>query len=227
MTKTSKEDILDTARQMFNEQGLGNVTMAGLARALGVTNGNLWYHFKNKAALVDALLEQLDRIQEARASDRPGPHGDVLYEAAVQLQLFARELDDFRFVYRDLHLEETRSRNADRLRKRRYTRSREKILDFLLEMKRQGHLKIQEGEVSGLAYRILMVVRHNIEFMRESGMSYGSRKDPVTATLLCQFDLYGPLMKRGSCDRFRQLLLDARLSNRIKAESRMMLGAAV
>ena len=54
----TRDRILKTARALFNAHRFGNVTTADLARECGIAEGNLWYHFKNKRALLDALTEQ-------------------------------------------------------------------------------------------------------------------------------------------------------------------------
>lgn len=58
--------LLETARQLFNEQGVEAVTMSQIAQAAGVGKGTLYRHFENKMALCFALLDQDQReLQEA------------------------------------------------------------------------------------------------------------------------------------------------------------------
>jgi len=51
--------ILDTAECVFYEQGVARTSLADIAQAAGVTRGAIYWHFKNKSDLFDALFERV------------------------------------------------------------------------------------------------------------------------------------------------------------------------
>lgn len=53
----TKEMIMDAARDLFSEKGYQHVSMRQIAKELGYSHGALYYHFKNKAELFYALVE--------------------------------------------------------------------------------------------------------------------------------------------------------------------------
>lgn len=53
--------LLDTAAQLFEAQGVADVTMSAIAKAAGVGKGTLYRHFNNKTDLCHALLDQDQR----------------------------------------------------------------------------------------------------------------------------------------------------------------------
>ncbi len=55
----TKERILKTALELFNLHGVEAVTTRQIAMALGMSQGNLYYHFAKKEHIVQALYEQL------------------------------------------------------------------------------------------------------------------------------------------------------------------------
>ena len=55
----TRQRILDTARELFNEAGLARVGVREIARALEMSPGNLAYHFATKDELVAALVKEL------------------------------------------------------------------------------------------------------------------------------------------------------------------------
>lgn len=56
---TTKEKILAAALKLFNEKNTQAATTNHIAAALGISPGNLHYHFKNREAIVFALYEQM------------------------------------------------------------------------------------------------------------------------------------------------------------------------
>ena len=59
-----REQILDTAAQLFIQHGYYGLSMRQIAEAVGVTKAALYYHFKDKEALFLAILESyLEKIE--------------------------------------------------------------------------------------------------------------------------------------------------------------------
>lgn len=54
-----RDQVIATALAMFNEQGVGPVSTNHIASAVGISPGNLYYHFRNKEDIVWALLEAM------------------------------------------------------------------------------------------------------------------------------------------------------------------------
>jgi TetR/AcrR family transcriptional regulator, tetracycline repressor protein len=55
----SREDVVDGALTLLDEVGLDELTMRRLAQALDVQAGAIYWHFKNKQALIDAMTETM------------------------------------------------------------------------------------------------------------------------------------------------------------------------
>lgn len=56
---STKRRIIQTAVQLFNEQGVGKVSTNHIAAAASMSPGNLYYHFKNKSEIIGAILHQM------------------------------------------------------------------------------------------------------------------------------------------------------------------------
>ncbi len=100
MSKTTREKILDTGLTMFNALGERNVTTNHIADELGISPGNLYYHFKSK----DDIVAQLFALYESRMDDVLSRRKRSLTIDDVHLQL-QRVFDcmwTYRFLYRDL-----------------------------------------------------------------------------------------------------------------------------
>ena len=55
----TRDRILETARNLFNDEGLAQVSTNRIATELDISPGNLHYHFKKKEVLVAWLLRRL------------------------------------------------------------------------------------------------------------------------------------------------------------------------
>jgi AcrR family transcriptional regulator len=82
--------ILMCAMQAFNEHGYHGTSVRDIARRVGVTVPALYYHYKNKQALLTTLLETsmrdvLDRCQAAvaEAGDEPVARFSAMIECIV------------------------------------------------------------------------------------------------------------------------------------------------
>ena len=78
MVRRTKEEaqetrsaILEAAEQAFYERGVARTTLADIAALAGVTRGAIYWHFSNKADLVQAMLDSLHEPLEelAKASE--------------------------------------------------------------------------------------------------------------------------------------------------------------
>ena len=54
-----KLEILETARKLFNESNTQAVTTNHIAKAMGISPGNLHYHYKNREEIIRILYTQM------------------------------------------------------------------------------------------------------------------------------------------------------------------------
>ena len=97
----TRERILATALQLFNESGTGAVSTNHIADALGISPGNLYYHFRNKEEIIRALFEQ----QFARWDELYALPDDRMPTLADLQQLVRTTFViawEYRFMYREL-----------------------------------------------------------------------------------------------------------------------------
>lgn len=83
----TREQLLDAAERVFCEHGVSRTSLAEVAAAAGVTRGAVYWHFKDKADLFEAMCERatlpLDLLlSEAASSPCSDPMG-ALRELAI------------------------------------------------------------------------------------------------------------------------------------------------
>lgn len=169
MARKTRERVLDVAQRLFNSQRFGNVTTAMLADAAGISEGNLWYHFREKRAVLDALSERFLAQCERRLAIQPRRDG-VLEAYADYLRILADEMRAFRFLYRD---QADYGEHSDAVLRRLPLIYRDTIGQFrafLLHMHEAGLLEMQRDRIDPLAVNIVIVLRFYMEFAREAGL---------------------------------------------------------
>jgi TetR/AcrR family acrAB operon transcriptional repressor len=55
----TRNRILDTAELVFHERGVSRTSLAEVAEAAGLTRGAIYWHFRNKADLFDAMMSRV------------------------------------------------------------------------------------------------------------------------------------------------------------------------
>jgi len=63
-TESPRDRLLEAAMIMFHHRGIDGTTLAEIAKGARVPPGNVYYHFRTKEALVEAVFEA--RIEELR-----------------------------------------------------------------------------------------------------------------------------------------------------------------
>lgn len=103
MARKTKEEaletrslILDTAEQVFAEQGVSCTSLADIAAAAGVTRGAIYWHFKNKADVFTAMIDRVSLPIESLFSNvadnpqHPDPLGELRAACLSILQSLVR-----------------------------------------------------------------------------------------------------------------------------------------
>lgn len=71
VTKSAEErknEILDVAEQLFVEKGFDNTSTNDIINEVGIARGTLYYHFKSKEEILDAMVERIRRDKIAQAA---------------------------------------------------------------------------------------------------------------------------------------------------------------
>ena len=77
----SRQDWLRAAVQVFGRDGLEGVRVDPLARGLGVTKGSFYWHFRDRADLLEALIDLWEEETTwliTQASEASGPYDRLL-----------------------------------------------------------------------------------------------------------------------------------------------------
>ena len=86
---TSKEQILQTSRELIRQQGWSTVSIRSVAAACGVSVGSIYNYFDSKAELVGATVERDARVRPDAFTDQftAEKFADVLFSLMLSALL--------------------------------------------------------------------------------------------------------------------------------------------
>lgn len=61
----TKEKILEISLEMFSKQGYSSVSIRDICKEVGIKESSVYYHFKNKQSIFDALLDRFIKISSS------------------------------------------------------------------------------------------------------------------------------------------------------------------
>jgi AcrR family transcriptional regulator len=101
-SQQTKNNIIQKAIDLFNEHGTAAVSLNSLAEALGISTGNLQYHYRSKEDIVRAILEVMFKDWNAVYQEMgTGSFTmDTLYRI---LRINFKLVWKYRFFYRELN----------------------------------------------------------------------------------------------------------------------------
>lgn len=94
----TKQTILNASLQLFNERGISNVSLRMIADEMGISVGNLQYHFKKREDIVEMLyFELVEKIDSIAVVE---PHDLLKSLFAISTEMFLA-LYEYRFFLLD------------------------------------------------------------------------------------------------------------------------------
>jgi AcrR family transcriptional regulator len=110
MATHTRDKILETALAMFNAQGVHTVGVRDIARAVGISPGNLAYHFPQKDVLVSALM---DRLHGANTSQLVAPPAGPFSFESFYRAILAVMHNQVRYRFYQISFAELLQQSAD------------------------------------------------------------------------------------------------------------------
>ncbi|MET1081189.1 MAG: TetR/AcrR family transcriptional regulator [Pseudomonas sp.] len=164
----TRDRILECALILFNQQGEPNVSTLEIANELGISPGNLYYHFHGKEPLVMELLERFQN-ELAPLLDPPAEARLDVEDYWLFLHLIVERLAHYRFLFQDL------SNLSGRLPKlargiRQWLNTLKRTLATLLaQLKSNGQLVSDTQALGLLVEQITLTLLFSLDYQRILG----------------------------------------------------------
>ncbi len=96
----TKEKIINTAIKLFNESGIQGITSRHIAAEMGISHGNLDYHYKTKEDLLLGIYEKM-RLDISESYQVSG----VFSSSLEHFHKLLVEFEEFQYRYRFFNLD--------------------------------------------------------------------------------------------------------------------------
>lgn len=102
MKKKTKNRIIDFAILLFNKHGFGAISLHEIAQNMGISRGNLTYHFPTKNVLLEVIAAEMwQKIEMERQKRRDFPSFENISNETRLYYAFQKE---YSFIFNDLHV---------------------------------------------------------------------------------------------------------------------------
>ncbi len=98
----TRERILEAALELFNENGVSEVTTHHVATKCGISPGNLYYHYRNKEEIIRSLFDQAIAFISEQEKAIDNGSSETLHTIEQTLTLLSTLNWRYRFLKRDL-----------------------------------------------------------------------------------------------------------------------------
>jgi AcrR family transcriptional regulator len=202
-TQRTRGRILDASLALFNEQGEANVSTGSIATALGISPGNLYYHFRNKDEIVEELFGRFER----RIDAEPGIGHDAagaIEDLWLYLHLMFEAIREFRFLYRNLDDITGRNRKLRGHFNRIAARKFDAVVRLCETLVRARAMRASGGEIRVLARNVLVVATYWLNF-QSLRASRGAQESDLGQGAHQVMSLVAPYLVGGARRHFERL----------------------
>ncbi|MFT6193324.1 MAG: AcrR family transcriptional regulator [Cognaticolwellia sp.] len=98
----TRDKIIQASIVLFNEQGERNVTTNHIAADIGISPGNLYYHFRNKEDIILSIYEEYARNLLIETMPEVSPNIKPLDAIILYMDVVFQAMMKFRFFYSNL-----------------------------------------------------------------------------------------------------------------------------
>ncbi len=149
----TRDRILQTALALFNEEGEAQVSTVDIAVVMEISPGNLYYHFRGKETIIEALFDDFEE-ELRQVLSAPIQHPLAIEDNWIFVYIVFEEINDFRFFYYSLSSILERCPDLRPRMTRLLKLKKETVTAVLTQLEKVGLLKFGNGERDTLASRL-------------------------------------------------------------------------
>jgi AcrR family transcriptional regulator len=161
----TRDRILECALQLFNHKGEPNVSTMEVANEMGISPGNLYYHFHGKEPLVLGLFERFQSELSPLLDPPPGAQLEA-QDYWLFLHLIVERMAHYRFLFQDLSNLAGRLPKLARGIRNLLTALKRTLASLLARLKAAGQLVSGTQALGQLVEQITLTLLFSLDYQR-------------------------------------------------------------
>ena len=202
----TRDRILQTSLQLFNEHGEPRITTNHIADELDISPGNLYYHFRNKDDIIWLLFQQFERQMDAalQVPERRVPNMEDMW---LYLHLVFENIWEYRFFYRDLDNILSRNKKLRTHFRRIIERKVNTAVAICTGLAEAGIMNATPDDIAALARNIAVIATYwlNFQSIRVSAATPRNDSDHLALGVYQVLSLVAPFLKGEARELFQQI----------------------
>ncbi|MCK1784799.1 TetR/AcrR family transcriptional regulator [Pseudomonas sp. TNT11] len=161
----TRDRILECALQLFNHKGEPNVSTMEVANEMGISPGNLYYHFHGKEPLVLGLFERFQSGLSPLLDPPPGAQLEA-QDYWLFLHLIVERMAHYRFLFQDLSNLAGRLPKLARGIRNLLTALKRTLASLLARLQAAGQLVSGTQALGQLVEQITLTLLFSLDYQR-------------------------------------------------------------
>lgn len=199
--------IIESSLQLFNEQGERNVSTNHIASHLGISPGNLYYHFGNKDEIVVQLFKRYSEELQTYLTQTELP--DNIAKMATYMAGVYRVLWAYRFLFSDVNA--LLMRSTELLGEHnQFTRERVAplIIKLLQKLNEKDIIEIDEIGLRDLSVNMWLITKYWFDFDRSLDQNNRLDERAQSRGVYRTLSLVRPYIQKAHLAEFDQIMAD-------------------
>jgi len=165
--RRTAERILETTLELFNRFGEPNVSTTLISAELGISPGNLYYHYPAKDELINSLFDRYERALNELLQAADGVAN--VEDAWLFFHMLFELIWQYRFLYRDLNDLLSKNRRLETHFQFVLKHKGSAVMAVIDGLEREGAMRITRAEAAPLATAMVVVLTYwlSYEYVRE------------------------------------------------------------
>lgn len=209
-TMKTRDRILLKSLELFNERGERNVTTNHIAAELGISPGNLYYHFRNKEEIIFELFKSYEGKTREFLMDHADDRQLTWQDKMGYFANIAANIWEFRFLHRDL--EQMLAHNEPLLNS--YRSFAKEVMQAGIKVYQQlrasGLVEASDDEIEALIINSWVIATSWVSFLHTTGF-YGEEAEGLSQAMIRRgiqqiIRLEIPYLRGEACERLNDTL---------------------